>query len=566
MPRDGAASITLADRPLLPAETLARVIDHVTDAVMVTDANLDAPGPTVLYVNKAFERMTGFPAGEMVGNSPRLLQGRLTDRAQFATMRSRLANGMAWRGEAVNYRRDGGAFVMAWEIVPILDETGRPSAFVATQRDATEAHARARRDRFAMLHDPITDALSIVGFRESFARLRDRTEGGPLDVAFVGIAGVESQLPLLSLADGAAMAREIKNRIRHALGDGMPIARLDAGRYAAAWPADPVALQLLQTIMAEPYLINGLPQHIACHVGVASWPEDGNDADELISAARLASYVGMQTGQDLVVFRRDTRAAMQRRRAIEQGLRRAAQQGELSLAWQPKLSLPERRLCGLEALLRWHSAELGAVGPDEFIPIAETTGSIVPIGIWVARTMVAALGQAWAAGTRVPASFNLSRAQLGSTEATDRLLAALLEAMQDAHLPPDAIEIEITESIDDTEETRAAIRRFAASGMRIVIDDFGQRFSSFGTLADLPASTVKLDRAITQRAGSGELCSLAVVEGLVSVARRLELTVVAEGIETEAEAEALGRLGCTVGQGYLFARPMPLAQALAVGA
>lgn len=566
MPRDGAASQTLADRPLLPAETLARVIDHVTDAVMVTDANLDAPGPTVLYVNQAFERMTGFPAGEILGHSPRLLQGRLTDRTQFASMRSRLSNGMAWRGEAVNYRRDGGAFVMAWEIVPILDETGRPSAFVATQRDATERLARARRDRFAMLHDPITDALSIVGFREAFAKLRERTEGGPLDVAFVGVAGVESQLPLLTLADGVAMAREIKNRIRQALGDGMPIARLDAGRYAAAWPADPVALHLLQAIMAEPYMINGLPQHIACHVGVASWPEDGENADELVAAARLASYVGMQNGQDLMVFRRDTRAAMQRRRAIEQGLRRAAQQNELSLAWQPKVSLPDRKLCGLEALLRWHSAELGAVGPNEFIPIAETTGSIVPIGIWVARSMVAELGRAWEAGMQVPASFNLSRAQLGTTDAADRLLAALLDAMQEAALPPDAIEIEITESIDDTEDTRAAIRRFAASGMRIAIDDFGQRFSSFGTLADLPASTVKLDRAITQRAGRGEVSSLAVVEGLVCVARRLGLTVVAEGIETEAEAEALARLGCAVGQGYLFARPMPLQQALAVGA
>ena len=313
--------------------------------------------------------------------------------------------------------------------------------------------------------------------------------------------------------------------------------------------------QLMQAVNHE-YMTPGGPIPLTCSIGYAIFPDDGDGADLLLNNAAMAmrrakAHGGGQIGR----FSEELKQAVQRKLTLESQLRRALDQDELFLVYQPKIDLRSGGVAGLEVLLRWHHPDHGTVSPVEFIPIAEESGLIVPIGEWVLQSAIAQ-SRAWHAAGVPDATFavNLSARQFLDTDIVD----TVGRAMRGAGLPRGVLELELTESIsiDDPERSADLMQRLRALGLTLSIDDFGTGYSSLSYLKRLPVDKLKIDRSfILDMHQSGE--SLAMVKAIIAMAHSLRLEVIAEGVENTAQLEALRAAGCDHIQGYIFSKPLP---------
>ncbi|MBM3556617.1 MAG: bifunctional diguanylate cyclase/phosphodiesterase, partial [Alphaproteobacteria bacterium] len=313
--------------------------------------------------------------------------------------------------------------------------------------------------------------------------------------------------------------------------------------------------------LAKPMRIEGHDYRLTVSQGIALTPDDGRDAATLLRVAGIAVAQAKATGGNAYRFH-DSRAeaTAKSRLDLEEGLRAALDRGGFELHYQPKLHLDGGGVVGVEALIRWRRG--GAlVSPAEFIPIAEETGLIVPIGAWVLRE-ACLQGALWAKDGlgRIPIAVNVSARQLRE----EGFFATVREAVAASGFSPRLIEIEVTESLimENPDEAREVLGRLRGLGLRVSIDDFGTGYSSLAVMGRLPVDTVKIDRSFVANLDRGEGAA-AIVRTVVALADNLALDVVAEGVETEAQAAALKACGCPVAQGYLFARPMPPAAATA---
>ena len=318
--------------------------------------------------------------------------------------------------------------------------------------------------------------------------------------------------------------------------------------------AELVARKVVEAF-ARPFSVGGQEYPLSASVGICLYPADGHDPSELLQNADAAMYLAKQEGRNAWrFFRAELNRAAQRRLQLESGLRHAQARGELSLVYQPIVRLATGAVAGAEALLRWRSAQLGEVAPAEFVPIAEESGLIVPIGDWVAE-QACQQARAWErdGGPPVRIAVNLSSRQLRDPGLPERLARLL----QSSGVAPGLLELEITESmlVDEGPVSLQALTRLAALGLRLSVDDFGTGYSSLAYLKRLPVHTVKMDRVFVEDV-PGDARATALVEGILALAARLGLEVVAEGVETAAQARALAGLGCDRAQGFLFAHPM----------
>jgi len=305
--------------------------------------------------------------------------------------------------------------------------------------------------------------------------------------------------------------------------------------------------------MAAPFAIDGQPARIGASIGYAIGPDDGATLDRLLKSADLALYEAKNHGRGKAVhYVPELRERAEERRAMEADLAVALDRGELALAFQPVVDAADEQITGFEALLRWHNPRLGNIPPSRFIPVAEDTGLIIPIGHWVIGNACA-----WAARwpEHVKIAINLSPAQIGDPA----LIAVVKRALADNRLDPARLELEITESLflDEkpaTIETLAALR---ALGVSFALDDFGTGYSSLGYLHKAAFSRIKIDRSFVSRAAEANGEASAIIQAIVNLAHSLNMTTTAEGTETRAEFELCRDLGCEQIQGYFFGRPMP---------
>jgi predicted signal transduction protein with EAL and GGDEF domain len=321
---------------------------------------------------------------------------------------------------------------------------------------------------------------------------------------------------------------------------------LDGPREAAF-----VAERIVKAIGA-PFTVAGQQIMIGASVGVALAPGDGTTADALMKNADLACYRAKSDGRSTYhFFEPGMDAALQRRRSIEAGLRTALAHNELRLAFQPLVGLPENRITCFEALLRWEHAERGAISPVEFIPVAEETGLIQPIGEWVLHEACRAAA-GWPGEVRV--AVNMSPVQFRNPRLFDTIQAAIAEA----RLSPNRLEIEITESLllTDSDQTLETLHRLRDLGVRIALDDFGTGYSSLSYLRRFPFDKIKIDRSFMRDlARKGD--SLAIIKAIIGLGHSLGMELVAEGVETEEQLNAVREQGCNEVQGFYFSPPMP---------
>ena len=431
--------------------------------------------------------------------------------------------------------------------------------WVSTQEDITEQRLSEARINHLARHDPLTDLPNRSHFREQMevaeARIR---RGEMMAVLCVDLDHFKGVNDTLGHSVGDAVLEAVADRLKSCAREVDVVGRLGGDEFAVLQgsltsPEDAAILaRRIVEAIAEPFDVQGHHILIGASIGIAVAPADGRDSDTLMKNADLALYRAKGEGRGACrYFEPGMDAAIQERRTIEVGLRLALTRNELRLVYQPLLSLSENRINGLEALLRWDHPERGTVTPGEFVPVAEETGLIVPIGEWVLREACTAAAS-WPEDITV--AVNLSPIQFKNRN----LVHHITNAISDAGIAPRRLEIEVTESLllSDSDLTIKILHQLRKLGVRISMDDFGTGYSSLSHLRSFPFDKIKIDRSfVRDLAAKGN--SLALVKAVIGLGRSLGIATTAEGVETEAQLDMVRQQGCTEAQGFLFSPPLP---------
>jgi diguanylate cyclase (GGDEF)-like protein/PAS domain S-box-containing protein len=523
----------------------------------------------ITYVNELFCRISQYSAAELVGQTHRMLNSGTHPPEFFAELWRTIAAGSVWRGELCNRAKDGSKYWVHSTIVPLRNADGRISHYIAARTDITarkqlESHLRSM---------ATTDALTGLANRnelrsrvqEALSRAIRQPEYG-FAVLFMDIDHFKHINDTHGHQAGDALLLEVAQRIRRTLravdmtaariGGDEFVVLLDGVRTAAE--AQAAAQRLLQGL-AEPFVVGATRLVVHASMGLAVHHDPGGDVDSLLREADTAMYEAKRGGGGrCVVFEPALRARLHNDVETENDLRLALQGDELGVHYQPIVEARSHRLLGIEALLRWAHPQRGMVAPAEVIPVAESTGLIGSVGdLVLARALgdIAQLRQRL--GVQAPAyvAVNLARAQLTSSELAPRI-AGLLDAH---HLPPACLRVEVTETLAMVDpRALAALHELKALGIGIALDDFGTGYASLACLHEMPLDAVKIDGSLVARLEE-DARARALVSACVTIAAAQGFALVAEGVETAAQAGLLAQLGCGMLQGHHFAAAMPLA-------
>jgi diguanylate cyclase (GGDEF)-like protein len=435
----------------------------------------------------------------------------------------------------------------------------KDGGFVSTHEDITEQRQQEARIRHMARHDALTELPNRTQFLEEMAASEPGIERGEkAAVLCIDLDHFKAVNDTLGHAIGDKVLKQVSARLWGATRETDILARLGGDEFSLLLkpiekPSDAAAIaeRIIKT-MASPFSIDGHQVVIGASVGIAMAPADGETTDALMKNADLALYRAKSEGRSTYhFFEPGMDAKIQQRRVIESGLRLALARNELRLVFQPLIGLEENRITCLEALLRWEHPERGNIPPAEFIPVAEETGLIVPIGEWVLRE-ACRTAAAWPTNARV--AVNLSPVQFKN----HRLFETVQAALQEAGLPPTRLELEITESLllAESEPTLKTLHQLRALGVRISMDDFGTGYSSLSYLRSFPFDKIKIDRSFMRDLDSkGD--SLAIVKAVIGLGQSLGMSTTAEGVETEQQLNAVREQGCNEVQGFYFSPPLP---------
>jgi diguanylate cyclase (GGDEF)-like protein len=452
--------------------------------------------------------------------------------------------------------------------------TARSEPFTESDRDLVQlmgvligSAIDRNRARARLKHLAYNDQLTALPNRSWFTeRLRDELDAAKsartrVAVIFLDLDRFKDINDTLGHGLGDRMLRMVADRITAVVGDEGLVARMGGDEFIVLVGDDPSTARLedlavrLMAAVDEPLVIDGFEQYVTTSVGIAVYPDDGDDAETLIKHADVAMYRAKERGRDTHQFFTPALAAGLRARVAEDRfLRRALARHEFVLHYQPQFELGAGSLCSLEALVRWNHPRLGLIGPDQFIPSAEMSGLIVGLGDWVLETACRQVHawQALAPGLRL--AVNLSARQFHQTA----LVAKIREVLERTGLPADQLELEITESVamTDAAVSRQILEELRRAGMRLAVDDFGTGYSSLGYLRRFPLDTLKIDKSFVREI-MVQRDDATIVRTVIGMAHSLGLSVCAEGVETEPQVAFLRDERCDRVQGFLYGRPMP---------
>ncbi|MEO3692478.1 putative bifunctional diguanylate cyclase/phosphodiesterase [Roseateles paludis] len=511
--------------------------------------------------------LTALPTERLLGQRLFDLPGFRINDGQMQQLLPRLESRASLREVACQFDRpDGSVRHLRISMEPAVNAAGQVHGYRGVARDITSETLAAQRLDCMARFDSLTGLPNRTHFVEmvDHAVARARRSGQPLAVALVDLDRFKTVNDTVGHAMGDELLRTMAARLRANIREVDSVARLGGDEFVLLLEScgsegelSTVFNRLLAAI-AEPVELLDRTYLLTGSVGLARFPDDGNDTSTLLRHADAAMYLAKERGKNNVQFYTDSLATQSARRfELETALRQAIARQELSLHYQPKVAATDGQLLGLEALLRWNSGAYGPVSPAEFIPVAEESGQIVEIGAWVLRQACWQM-RAWRdSGLAVPpVAVNLSAHQF----ADNNLVTEIENALALNQLAPADLEVELTESVLMTEPERArgVLHHLRQLGLHVTIDDFGTGYSSLAYLKRFPAGTVKLDRTFV-RGLPDDSDDSAIAGAVVAMAHSLRLLVVAEGVETEKQLEALRALKCDQIQGYLTGRPVDAA-------
>lgn len=536
----------------------AHVVDNLHHGVVITDAT-----QRILWVNLAFTHITGFAAAEAIGQTPRILKSGKQDTMFYREMLGQLAEEGHWTGEIWNRHKEGRLFLEWLEIRSLPPGAPDNACYVGLISDITERRLEAERIRHSALHDALTGLANRILLRDRADQeiARSRREKKPLAVAFIDLDRFKPINDTLGHDAGDAILREVAVRLRAQFRANDTLARYGGDEFVAILPdvgnrenALSAAAKILCAFDA-PFQLNGNDFRLGASVGISLYPEDGSSFDELIVCSDRAMYRAKESGGSRIrAFERDMNALAEDSLLIENRLFQALKRGEFVLCFQPKVDTETRRVVGAEALVRWIDPERGVVPPNEFIPLAERTGLILPIGSWILRESCRVLRRIHDAGFKhFSIAVNVSPLQVSGCDFVTEIETVLAETGVTAS----GVQLEITESIfiRDPKGTTDVLNQLVKTGISLALDDFGTGYSSLGYLKILPFDTIKVDRQFIANIHADRY-NAAIMQATIQLAGGLDMSVVAEGVESEKELSFLRSIGCSVAQGYLFARPM----------
>ncbi|WP_460052860.1 EAL domain-containing protein [Pseudomonas sp. H1_A05] len=536
----------------------ATVFESTAEGVLITDTQQH-----ISAVNRAFTEITGYSETEALGHTPRLLASGLHDSAFYAAMWHQLTAEGHWQGEISNRRKNGELYPSWLTISAVRNRDRQITHFVAVFADISSLkHAQARLD-YQAHHDPLTGLPNRTLFESRLlAALNGQQEnGGQGAVLFLDLDRFKHINDSLGHPVGDLLLKGIAVRLREQLRDIDTVARLGGDEFIILLPglqqpsdAEHIAQKLLNCFGA-PFQAGEHEFFISASIGTSLYPQDGCDVATLVKNADAAMYRSKAKGRNRVEsYTRDLTAQASERVALEHELRRAIERNELSLSFQPKISLIDNQLVGAEALIRWTHPTFGDVPPEHFIPLAEENGMILQIGDWVLERACRQLCE-WndAYDSLGPLSVNLAGAQLRQPN----LLGRIEQLLRENQLEPGLLQLEITENfiMSQAEEALTVLHQLKKLGVQLAIDDFGTGYSSLSYLKRLPLDILKIDQSFV-RGLPDDPHDAAIVRAIIALGRSMQFTVIAEGVETLAQQQFLTEEGCEQIQGYIVSLPL----------
>ena len=533
----------------------------IDQAVIVAVTDLQG---RITYANDNFCEISGYSRAELLGQDHRILNSGTHSKEVFRAMYRCIAGGKVWRGELCNKSKSGSLYWVDTVITPQLGVDGKPISYMAIRIDITSRKHAEAQISYAATHDALTGLANRAALLERMNQALDRVrrQQGALTVHILDLDGFKHVNDTLGHGAGDNLLKELAGRLTSSLRETDFVARLGGDEFAiiqavaADQREDAIALAVsILELVARPFHLEGQEVCIGTSIGIALAPANGTTAAELLKKADLALYRVKSEGRNsFSFFDEDLSEKVLTRLQLVNDMRAALSRNEFELHYQPLFDAKAARPCGMEALVRWRHPVAGLLYPDSFIGIAEETGLMEPLGQWILQRACADAAS-WPEHIKV--AVNLSAGQFRTGTLFDVILCALVES----GLPPERLELEITESLllQNKESNVLVIQQLKNIGITIALDDFGTGYASLSYLLSFPFDKIKIDKSFTQGLLTRTDCR-AVVASILTLARGLQIAVTAEGVETRAEFDLLRAEGVNYFQGYLLGRPRPLAE------
>ncbi|MYM28658.1 EAL domain-containing protein [Duganella sp. CY15W] len=556
----------------LTSAALARLNDMVLIAEVDQQAGAAAPSQHIIFVNPAFERRTGYRRDEVLGQNLRMLRGPATEQAVVADIERAMARSETVRAELLNYTKAGEPYWVETELVPFADEGGVNTHWVAVERDITERKKSQDDIHRLAFFDVLTGLPNRRLLMDRIDKLLASSERGATysAVMFIDLDRFKTINDARGHAIGDALLCNAADRLSKLMRKADTVARIGGDEFVVllghlshtlheASHAALTVAEKIRTTIGQDFSIEGQTYNSTASIGVTMLPRSGaggQSAQDLLREADTAMYRAKSDGRNgIAFFESAMQAEVERRLTLERDLVAALAAGELQMHVQAQVDRDGRAVGG-ELLMRWPLADGSMVPPGVFIPVAEESGLIIHLGAWALRQACAAVLQLQAAGLAMPLSVNVSPTQFRQSD----FVAQVQQALADSGAPAQLLVLEVTEGllIDKMDDTIARMHQLTALGLRFSIDDFGTGYSSMAYLKKMPLYELKIDRSFIMDTPD-DASSKALVQSILAMAAHLGLRVVAEGVETQAQADFLIAHDCNCMQGYLYARPMPVA-------
>jgi diguanylate cyclase (GGDEF)-like protein/PAS domain S-box-containing protein len=558
---------------LAELELTSAAVSRLNDMVLIAKAaDIHDDGRPITFVNDAFLRRTGYARDEIVGHSLRMLQGPDTNRAVIARIAEAMDSGRPCNAEMMSYTRAGEAFWIEVEMMPFARSGEHASHWVVVGRDITERRTAADAIHRLAFYDVLTGLPNRRLLMERLGALVVQAQAGSRlgAVLYLDLDNFKNVNDARGHATGDALLGHAAARLGQAVRGSDMVARIGGDEFvvllegldpdpAAATSAALEVADMVRNALAAPLDLDGQPYQIAASIGVALSLRPGASAHDLLREADTAMYHAKAGGRNgVVLFESAMLAEAQHKLTLERDLAQALENGELAMHLQLQVD-HQGAPAGAELLMRWRRADGTMVRPDIFIPAAEASGMIVPLGNWALRQACEAWLVLARAGHPLPLSVNVSPLQFRQPDFVQEVRTILAET----GAPPQQLIFEVTEGllIEDIGQTVTRMHELAGLGIRFSIDDFGTGYSNLAYLSKMPLYELKIDKSFMHNTPH-DASGTAIVQSILSMAGHLGLRVVAEGIETEAQARYLAEHGGAYMQGFLYHRPMPLAQLL----
>ncbi|WP_210397501.1 EAL domain-containing protein [Motiliproteus sediminis] len=535
------------------------VFDNTQEGIIITDAEL-----RIIAVNPAFTELTGYSEAEAIGKKTNLLKSGKHDQAFYQQMWDNLNNGGQWCGEVWNRRKNGEVFPEWLSITEVRGKNQELLNYVAVFSDISAVKETEQQLEYLAHHDPLTELPNRMLFmaRLKHGLQRARREGTSVALLFLDLDHFKKVNDSLGHAAGDQLLLQVAERLSGAVREQDTVARLGGDEFTLLLeglvdhtPVDTIVSKLLERFR-EPFQIEGQWFHVTTSIGISISPQDGSDDTTLLRNADTALYKAKERGRnEYQYYSAEFTRQAQQRTELEQLLREALQEQQFTVYYQPQIAVENGRITGAEALVRWIHPQKGMLPPDQFIPLAEETGLIRPLGLWVLEQACHQM-QAWLNNGYPLHSMavNFSRKQL----IEGLFVEQISDILQRSGLDARHLEMEIIESLimEQSDEVMQALEQLRKMGVSLAIDDFGTGYSSLAYLKQLPVTTLKIDRSFVSDIPD-DPNDAAIVQAILALAASLHLDVVAEGVETRQQADFLLLQGCRQAQGFYYGRPMP---------